>query len=262
MASEAIKVPWRCLEGLIHRRTTEVFQAKQFSELRDALFMSDNTALSVLSESEGKVNLDIIPFTERKTLQEKIFAKFVGTTFKNMCNQRIEPCNFENPVICFLRVFSDWESGSPELKRHIELFMMVAKFLTAMAATAEQEIPEEHRLAASEFDHQKLTGALDALTSEKESPFQRGLTLFCSGLDWVRQVEDALARLKRDAGYEAVLARCYDKAEKLKDLEPQSITTNLNGEVLFEDMEARKEICSCYQSMISATSARFKQAHN
>ena len=262
MASEAIKVPWRCLEGLIHRRTTEVFQAKQFSELRDALFMSDNTALSVVSESEGKVNLDIIPFTERKTLQEKIFAKFVGTTFKNMGNQRIEPCNFENPVICFVRAFSDWESGSPELKRHIELFMMVAKFLTAMAATAEQEIPEEHRLAASEFDHQKLTGALDALTSEKESPFQRGLTLFHSGLDWVKQVEDAVARLKRDTGYVAVLNRCYEKAEKLKDLEPQSITTNYVGEVLFEDMQVRKEICADYQSMITATSTRFQQAHN
>ena len=102
MASEAIKVPWRCLEGLIHRRTAEVFQAKQFSELRDALFMSDNTALSVVSESEGKVNLDIIPFTERKTLQEKIFAKFVGTTFKE--SQSIDPYNFEDPVICFVRV--------------------------------------------------------------------------------------------------------------------------------------------------------------
>ena len=36
--------------------------------------------------------------------------------------------------------------------RHIQLFMMLAKFTAAMAATAGQEIPEEHRLAASEFD--------------------------------------------------------------------------------------------------------------
>ena len=262
MASEAITVPWRCAEALIHRRTTELFQAKQFSELRDALFMSNNTARSELSESEGKANLDIIPITERKTLQEKIFAKFVGTTFKNKESQCIDPCNSEDPVICFVRVFSHWESGSPQLKRHIELFMMVAKFLTAMAATAEQEIPEEHRLAESEFDHQKLTGALDALTSEKESPFQRGLTLFHSGLDWVKQVEDAVARLKRDTGYVVVLNRCYEKAEKLKDPEPQSITTNYVGEVLFEDMQVRKEICADYQSMITATSARFQRAHN
>ena len=186
MASEAIKVPFPFLEGLIHRRTTELFQAKQFSELRDALFMSDNTALSVLSESEGKVNLDIIPFTERKTLQEKIFAKFVGTTFKNMCNQCIEPCNFEDPVICFVRVFSDWESGSPQLKRHIELFMMLAKFMAAMAATAEKEIPEEHRLAASEFDLKVLENAMIALTTENTSPFQKGITLFNSGIDWCR----------------------------------------------------------------------------
>ena len=237
MASEAIKVPWRCAEGLIHRRTAEVFQAKQFSELRDALFMSDNTALSVLSESEGKVNLDIIPFTERKTLQEKIFAKFVGTTFKNMCNQCIEPCNFEDPVICFVRVFSDWESGSPELKRHIELFMMVAKFLTAMAATAEQEIPEEHRLAASEFDLKVLENAMIALTTENTSPFQKGLTLFNSGIDWCRCVEDALSRLKRDAGYMVILMSCLKKAEKLKDLKPESIKTNFLGEVVFEDLE-------------------------
>ena len=59
MASEAITVPWRCAEALIHRRTTALFAAKQFSELRDALFMSDDVARSELSE--GKVNLDIIP---------------------------------------------------------------------------------------------------------------------------------------------------------------------------------------------------------
>ena len=156
---------------------------------------------------------------------------------------------------------SHWESGSPQLKRHIELFMMLAKFMAAMAATAEKEIPEELRLAASEFDHKKLEEALEALTTEK-SPFQKGLTLFNSGLDWVRGVESALARLKRDGGYVAVLTRCHKMAEKLKDLEPQSITTNFVGEVLFEDMEDRKEICSSYQSMMSATSARFKQAHN
>ena len=88
---------------------------------------------------EGKVNLDIIPLAERKTLQEKIFAKFVGTTFKNKESQCIDPCNSEDPVICFVRVFSHWESGSPQLMRHIQLFMMLAKFMAAMAATAEKE---------------------------------------------------------------------------------------------------------------------------
>ena len=101
MAGEAITAPWRCAEALIHRRTTALFAEKQFSELRDALFMSADTARSELSE--GKVNLDIIPLAERKTLQEKIFAKFVGTTFKE--GQSIDPCNFEDPVICFVRVF-------------------------------------------------------------------------------------------------------------------------------------------------------------
>ena len=111
-----------------------------------------------------------------------------------------------------------------------------------MAATAEQEIPEEHRLAASEFDHKKLEGALEALTSENTSPFQKGLTLFNSGIDWCRCVEDALSRLKRDAGYMVILMSCLKKAEKLKDLEPESITTNYVGEVLFEDMQVRKKL--------------------
>ena len=55
MAGEAITAPWRCAEALIHRRTTALFAAKQFSELRDALFMSGNEAPGDLSE--GKVNL-------------------------------------------------------------------------------------------------------------------------------------------------------------------------------------------------------------
>ena len=146
--------------------------------------------------------------------------------------------------------------------RHIQLFMMLAKFTAAMAATAGQEIPEEHRLAASEFDHKVLENAMIALTTENTSPFQKGLTLFNSGIDWCRCVEDALSRLKRDAGYMVILMSCLKKAEKLKDLKPESIKTNFLGEVVFEDLDDRKEICSRYGSMMSATSARFKQAHN
>ena len=52
MASEAITVPWRCAEALIHRRTTALFAAKQFSELRDALFMSNAERRSELSEGK------------------------------------------------------------------------------------------------------------------------------------------------------------------------------------------------------------------
>ena len=101
-----------------------------------------------------------------------------------------------------------------------------------------------------------------ALTTENTSPFQKGLTLFNSGIDWCRCVEDALSRLKRDAGYMVILMSCLKKAEKLKDLKPESIKTNFLGEVVFEDLDDRKEICSRYGSMMSATSARFKQAHN
>ena len=68
--------------------------------------------------------------------------------------------------------------------------------------------------------------------------------------------------MKRDAGYMVILMSCLKKAEKLKDLKPESIKTNFLGEVVFEDLDDRKEICSRYGSMMSATSARFKQAHN
>ena len=131
-----------------------------------------------------------------------------------------------------------------------------------MHCAAGQEIPEGYRLADPEFDPKVIENALIAVSTENTSPFQKGLTLFNSGIDWCKSVDNALTQLRKGAAYMPILTSCLEKADKLKDLTPEGIKANFIGEVVFEDVEDRKEICSRYGSMMTATSARFKQANN
>ena len=103
--------------------------------------------------------------------------------------------------------------------------------------------------------------ALSALCKNSEGIFHKGLTLFNTGIAFVRAVESALESHRRDAPHVKTLGDLVVASEKVAPLELADISS-AKGDLHVKEKEKRAMLCKQFTMIIANTSMSFQKRNS